>query len=105
MATAAKLFSEMPNAFNAQKAGDMDAVVQFDLSGEDGGQWFVTISEGTCTVEEGTTDEPKATIRMKASDYVDMIAGRLDPMTAFIQQKVKVQGDLNTVMKFQTLFD
>jgi len=105
MATAATLFGEMPNAFNAEKAGDMDATVQFDLSGEDGGQWNVTVAEGVCSVEEGTIDEPTATIRMEASDYVDMIAGRLDPMTAFIQQKVKVEGDLNTVMKFQTLFD
>ena len=105
MATAAELFSRMPGVFNAEKAGDMDAVVQFDLTGEGGGQWYVTVSEGVCSVDEGTIEEPKATIRMEAPDYVEMIAGRLDPMTAFIQQKVKVEGDLNTVMKFQTLFD
>ena len=105
MPSVAKLFKEMPNVFNAEKAGDMDATVQFDLSGEGGGQWFVTISGGTCKVEEGTIEEPTSTIRMDATDYGDMIAGRLDPMTAFIQQKVKVEGDLNTVMKFQTLFD
>ena len=105
MATAAELFSRMPDAFNMEKAGDLDAVVQFDLSGEGGGQWYVTVSEGTCTVDEGTVSEPKATIRMDATDYVDMISGRLDPMTAFINQQVKVEGDLNTVMKFQTLFD
>lgn len=105
MPSVAKLFEEMPNVFNAEKAGDMDATVQFDLSGEGGGQWYVIIADGNCSVEKGIVDEPKATIRMDATDYGDMIAGRLDPMTAFIQQKVKVEGDLNTVMKFQTLFD
>ncbi len=105
MASVAEMFEEMPNVFNAEKAGDMDATVQFDLSGEDGGQWYVTVADGSCTTEKGVVDKPKATIRMDAQDYVDMIAGRLDPMTAFIQQKVKVEGDLNTVMKFQTIFD
>ena len=105
MATAAELFSRMPSVFNAEKAGDMEATVQFDLSGDDGGQWNVTVSGGTCTVAEGVVEEPTATIHMDATDYVDMIAGRLDPMMAFIQQKVKVEGDLNTVMKFQTVFD
>lgn len=105
MPSVAKLFEEMPNVFNAEKAGDMDATVQFDLSGEGGGQWHVIIVDGMCTAEQGTADSPTATIRMEASDYADMVAGRLDPMTAFIQQKVRVEGDLNTVMKFQTLFD
>ena len=105
MASVAKMFEEMPNVFNAEKAGDMDATVQFYLSGEDGGEWYVTVVGGNCTANKGVVEEPKATIRMDAQDYADMIAGRLDPMTAFIQQKVKVEGDLNTVMKFQTIFD
>jgi putative sterol carrier protein len=104
MPSVADLFNAMPEHFDAAKAGDLDATVQFDLSGEDGGQWHVIISEGTCNVKEGTADSPTATIRMEAGDYADMMTGRLDPMTAFVQQKVKVEGDLNTVMKFQTLF-
>jgi putative sterol carrier protein len=105
MPSVSRLFDEMPNVFNAEKAGDMDATVQFDLSGEGGGQWYVSVAGGNCSVEQGTVDDPTSTIHMEASDYADMIAGKLDPMTAFIQQKVKVEGDLNVVMKFQTLFD
>jgi putative sterol carrier protein len=33
-----------------------------------------------------------------------MVAGRLNAMEAFMQQKIRVEGDLSTVMKFQTLF-
>lgn len=105
MPSVAKLFEQMPNAFDAEKAADFNATVQFDLSGEGGGQWYVVIVDGTVSVEEGTSDSPTATIRMEASDYADMVSGELNPMTAFIQQKVKVEGDLNTVMKFQTIFN
>jgi putative sterol carrier protein len=41
---------------------------------------------------------------MEASDYVAMIDGELNAMEAFMQQKIRVEGDLATVMKFQTIF-
>ena len=104
MPSVAKIFSEMPNHFDASKAGDMNATVQFDLSGADGGEWHVIVADGDCSVKQGSAESPTATIRMDAEDYADMLTGKLDPMSAFLQQKVKVEGDLNTVMKFQTLF-
>jgi hypothetical protein len=45
-----KLMSLMPKAFVPEKAGDLEAVIQFNLSGEGGGDWAVTISEGSCSV-------------------------------------------------------
>jgi putative sterol carrier protein len=104
MASVAKLFESMPQAFDAEKAGDLNATVQFDLSGEDGGQWYVVVADGECGVEEGAADSPTATIRMDADDYTALVAGDLNAMEAFMQQKIRVEGDLNTVMKFQNLF-
>ena len=104
MATVAELFEKMPGQFQADKAGDMNAVILFDLSGEGGGQWSVTIADGKCAIAQGTASSPKATVRMDAGDYHDMITGKLNPMMAFMSGKVKVEGDLNTVMKFQQLF-
>jgi len=104
MADIAKLFEQMPSVFKADKAGDMNATIQFDLSGDGGGEWNVAIADGECKVEKGAIDGATATIRMDADDYSDMISGKLNPMTAFMQKKVKVEGDLGTVMKFQSLF-
>lgn len=104
MTTAADLFAHMAGNFDADKAGAMEATVQFDLSGDGGGQWHVSIANGACSVGEGTTAAPTATIHMKAPDYVKMVKGELNPVTAFMMGQIKVEGDLNTVMKFQTLF-
>ncbi len=104
MATVAELFEKMPGQFQADKAGDMNAVILFDLSGEGGGQWSVKIADGACDITKGVADSPKATVRMDAGDYHDMITGKLNPMMAFMSGKVKVEGDLNSVMKFQQLF-
>jgi putative sterol carrier protein len=100
----AEIFSSMSDNFNAEKAGDLNATVVFELSGDDGGAWSVSVADGKCDVQEGATDNPTATIKMSASDYVAMTSGKLNPMMAFMSGKIKVDGDLNTVMKFQTLF-
>jgi putative sterol carrier protein len=105
MTSVSKIFENMPDAFNAEKAGDLDATVQFDLTGEGGGRWYVIVANGECEVKEGEYDSPTATIRMEASDYAALIAGELNAMSAFMEQKIRVEGDLNTVMKFQNLFD
>ena len=100
----AEIFSNMAGNFNAEKAGDLNASVVFDLAGDGGGAWTVTIADGKCDVQEGAADSPTATIKMAASDYEAMTSGKLNPMMAFMSGKIKVDGDLNTVMKFQTLF-
>jgi putative sterol carrier protein len=41
---------------------------------------------------------------MDSDDYVKMMSGELNPMMAFMSGKVKVDGDLNSVMKMQSLF-
>jgi putative sterol carrier protein len=40
---------------------------------------------------------------MDADDFAEMSNGGLNPMMAFMSGKIKVDGDLNSIMKFQTL--
>lgn len=105
MATLDEMFEQMPNVFNAAAAGDMNATILFDLTGDGGGQWHANIANGGCTTAKTGVDNPTATIRMDAQDYKDMVAGRLNAMTAFMTGKIKVEGDLATIMKFQQLFN
>ncbi len=104
MASVAELFQQMPARFDASKAGDMKASVQFDLSGDGGGSWAVNIADGKCDVVEGGVDSPTASVIMDAGDYSKMVSGDLNPMMAFMSGKIKVDGDLNSVMKVQQLF-
>ena len=103
MATVAEIINAMPNRFQADKAGDMNAVVMFDLSGDNGGKWHANIANGALSVHEGAAESPKATILMDADDFVKMSSGELNAMMAFMSGKIKVDGDLNTVMKLQTV--
>lgn len=100
----ADLFNSMPGRFQADKATDTNMGIVFDLSGPEGGQWFVNIADGQLNVSQGApAATPSATVKMTAEDFQAMSSGSLNPMMAFMTGKVKVDGDLNSVMKFQSL--
>ena len=101
--TVKELMERMPGAFLPDKAEGVDAVIQFEL-GEDGGNWVCTIKDQTCTVEEGTVDDPSLTLIAEASDYIDMVTGKLNPMTGIMTQKIILKGDLNLATKYIELF-
>lgn len=101
---AAEIFAQMPQSFLAEKAGDLSATFQFNLTGEGGGDWAVVIDHGTCTVVEGKADKPNVTVGMAAEDYVKMASGEISPVFAFMQGKIRLQGDMSLAMKIQELF-
>ena len=94
------VFDKMPGAFNADAAKGVDVVFQYSISGSDGGDWTVTVKNGTCEVAPGKAEKPTCTLKIADSDFVDMISGKLDPMKAFTSGKLKIDGD---VMKSQLI--
>jgi len=103
MANLDNIFASMPSQFQVDKAGDLDISILFDLSGDGGGQWTAKIADGKFDLNKGAIGTPTATLSMDADDFEAMSKGDLNPMMAFMSGKIKVDGDLNAVMKFQSL--
>ena len=53
---------------------------------------------GAVTEDDGPAD---TTIKVAWSDWQDMSDGKLDGMTAFMQGKLKVEGDMSNAMQLQ----
>ena len=102
--TPADIFKEMPSSLNADAAKGMNATIQFNLSGDNGGQWYVTIKDGKAEVSQGTAPSANMTLSMTAQDYVDMTMGKLNGQMAFMSGKLKISGDMGLAMKMQSLF-
>lgn len=99
------IFPAMVENFSPEKAQGTDAVIQFDLSGENSGQYWVKIDHGTCMSGEGPSPEaPKMTIRAASSDFYSLVTGNLNVMQAFMSGKIKVQGDMGLAMKMAGMF-
>ncbi|NLG74464.1 MAG: SCP2 sterol-binding domain-containing protein [Chloroflexi bacterium] len=102
--TVKELMNRMPRAFKPDVAQGVDTVVQYHLTGEEGGDWIITIRDGQCQVVEGVAENPRLTLTADAQDYKDVILGRSNAMQAFMQGKLKLAGDLNLAMKLTSFF-
>src|SRR5438105_1594936 len=97
-------FDMMPSRLNKDAAKGLNAVYQFDLSGDGGGQWQVKIKDGTGAVKDGKNPSPNITISMTAQDYLDMLSGKLNGQVAFMSGKLRIAGDMGLALRMQTLF-
>ncbi len=102
--TVAGVFAGMDAAFQAGAAAGVDVVFQFNISGPGGGDWAVTVKDGSLTVAEGTTDKPTTVIKMGDTDFVALIKGELNPMSAFTSGKLRIEGDIMKSQLIEKLF-
>ncbi len=100
----AEVFELLPSRFNAAAAAGVNAIYQFDLTGDGGGTYHVKVEDGSCEVCEGAAENANITITMAASDYLDMINGKLNPQMAFMGGKLKIKGDMSLALKMQQIF-
>jgi putative sterol carrier protein len=94
----------MPTVFVPEKAGNAKALIQFNLTGEGGGQWVVDVADGKCQVREETIPQPDLTVTMVANDFVAMSNGQLAPIPAFMSGKIKVAGNVGLMMQLMQWF-
>lgn len=102
--TPADIFASVGDRFQTDKAAGVDMSLVFDLSGDNGGQWSIIVKDGKYEMKEEAVADPTATLKMDGDDYVAMTNGELNPMMAFMSGKVKVDGNLDSVLKFQSIF-
>jgi putative sterol carrier protein len=86
-----------------KKRRGLDVTVQFLISGEQGGEWVVTIKEDKVHVREGITSGPTITIEMADHDLVSMVNGELSGAQAFVTGKLVFRGDMVAGVRLQRL--
>ncbi len=102
--TIADLMSKMPGAFLPEKAPGLDAVIQFNFTGDEAGKWYAAIKDDKVEIKQAEHENPTMTLTADSSDYVKIFTGELDGMQAFMQGKLKLAGDLNLAMKLTQMF-
>ena len=102
--TMEELVKNHEKVFVPEAAEGVDAVIQYKLSGEEAGDYIITIKDGTCTTAIGEADDPTMTLAADSQDLKDVLLGRANGMQYFMQGKLKLSGDLNLAMKLTSFF-
>ncbi len=94
----------LPQRFVPGASKGVHAVFQFELSGDGGATFYVTVEDGTMRVAEGQAPSPNTTIKMNGDDYVKMVNGKLSGTMAFMKGMLKVTGNVMLAQKMQAIF-
>lgn len=106
MATVKEVFQQqLPEKLRTKPevCAAVNAVVVFDLSGDEGGTWTVDCTQPGGAVTEGGRENPKVTVLMAAADFLAMMGGALNAQKAFLTGKLKVKGDMGVALKLGQL--
>ena len=95
----------LQNQFRPKIAGNMQATIQFQFTGPDGGEWVLTIEGGKCTTQPGHVENPDATVTMAASDLVGINTGEISAPDIFWSGRIHIQGDVEAVIALAPVMD
>lgn len=91
-------YDEILNRFSSANVTVPGKKVKFDFG--DAGKIFLDGVANQVSKEDAAAD---TTIKVKLEDFVAMAQGQLDATAAFMQGKLRVEGDMGVAMQLQSV--
>ena len=102
--TPQEVFDAMRTNFQTEKAKGVHARYQWQLSGSQGGEWWIEVNDGTCKMGRGKIDNPNVTFVVSDKDWVALSNGKLGGTWAFLTGRLKIRGDKGLAKKLGEIF-
>ena len=100
-----ELLQIMPQGFNAQVAGVLEAIYQFEVSGDEEFVAHLKIVNGVCSFHDGPAINPGVIIKTPADVWLAISRGERDGQQSFMNGEYKTEGDIGLLLKLKTLFE
>ena len=93
------------DAFDPTAANGDAAVVQFEFTSNEGGTYWLQVGEMRCSFGEGSAPQPvTVTLFCTVEDWLCILNGTLNPVTAYTRGRLKLKGNPTTALKLQKWF-
>src|SRR5256714_14076716 len=102
--TPQQVFDGMRESFRADKAKGVHARYQWELSGPNGGQWWIEVNDGKFKMERGKIDNPNVTFVASDNTWVALSNGTLKGTWAVLTGRLKVRGSQSLARKLDEIF-
>lgn len=97
-----RIVHKMPQKFNPDNAGGLDAVIQFSLT--DAESFYVHVSPAGCDSQLGTHEDPSLVLHLDQITLTDVINGDLDGMSAYLKGRLRAEGNVMLATRLGKLF-
>lgn len=98
------VFDAMRSSFQPAKAKGVHARYQWDLSGQNGGHWWIAVNDGTYKMGKGKIPDPNVTFMATDKDWVAICHDQLSGTWAYLTGRLKVRGDQGVARKLGEMF-
>jgi putative sterol carrier protein len=102
--TPQEVFDSMRGSFQPAKAKGVHARYQWDLSGPQGGQWWIDVDDGKYKMGKGKIDNPSVTFVAKDKDWVAVSNHQMGGTWAYLTGRLKIRGDQGLARKLGEIF-
>ncbi len=103
-ATPQQALDKRQAAFQADKARGVHATYQWELSGPNGGEWWLSVDDGTYKTGRGKINNPNVTFAASDEDWVAMSNKTLKVPWAYLTGRLKIQGSYTLVKELDEIF-
>ncbi len=94
-----ELIANLPSKINISRLNLSNAVIQFFIDGEKGGNWYLQIDEGFPTLLPGCSNNPDLSLNCSYEDLIRLSLGELDPGKAFMTGKLTIRGNRSIALQ------
>jgi putative sterol carrier protein len=102
--TPQEVFDSMRGSFQQAKAKGVHARYQWDLSGPQGGQWWIDVDDGKYKMGKGKIEHPNVTFVAKDKDWVAVSNHQIGGTWAYLTGRLKIRGDQGLARKLGEIF-
>ncbi len=99
-----QLVEGMSVIFNPAAAGDLDAVIQFNVSGQEPGIYQLIIRSGACAFRKGPAALPSLVINTPSEIWRSVSRGEISGADALLQSLYTIEGDAGLFARFGDIF-
>ena len=89
----------LPEKFDPTKVGNLDAIIQMNVTGPNGGNWTIIVRNQKMEVTEGNHASPGISVKIADADFVDLINGKINAVSAFMAGKIQFKGSMSLGLK------
>ena len=98
------VFDGMRQSFQAGKAKGVHLKYQWQLSGPNGGDWWIEVNDGKYEMGRGKVGNPDVTFITSDKNWVALSNGTLGGKWAFFTGRLKIHGSQDAARKLDEIF-